>query len=479
MTVKYKALADKIIADIACGQLSMDQRMPSLRKFKILHDVSMTTANNCYQRLVSLGWLRAVAQSGYFISKPFNEYPLPHYPQFSAQATHYTRQTLHKLGSEIEGPFCRAQLSAKLLPQQQLAQCLRRASKKSEDRFFDYPDAQGEGELRHALAHHFSHRHFALDAQQLVITNGCLDAVRSAIEVTTKVGDCVAVSSPCFNGLLTLLQSMKRRIVEISCYQSQLDLQQLTQLLQQQTISACLFSANHINPQGFCLSNEQKKSIADLAHRYRVPVIEDDIYLELSYNNNRQLPIKYWDKQGWVLWCSSISKTISASYRLGWCEPGRYFSDYHAHRRAQYMGVNTMTQLMLQDFIHSGQYAKHLKKLNHQLGLQAQHYQQLLRQHLPKQTQISIAQGGLVIWIQLAGLDSHQLLEKAVKNNTPFRVGSDFTTRDYYKNCLRINIGHAISVTSAHSLQGDHDAMTLKNKLIRLCELISDAIEAH
>jgi len=50
MVARYITISDNIISDIDQGVLLVDQRMPSLRQFTQLYGVSMTTANNCYQR---------------------------------------------------------------------------------------------------------------------------------------------------------------------------------------------------------------------------------------------------------------------------------------------------------------------------------------------------------------------------------------------------------------------------------------------
>jgi len=474
MTARYITLADKIIDDINNDLLCLEQRMPSLRQFTQLHGVSMTTANNCYQHLVELGWLKVKPQTGYFVSQPFNKQTTPSYPRFAAQVAQPNKHD--PLAYALRGPFYTAQLSPQLLPQDVLDRCLRRATQKVGAKIFNYPDYQGELNLREALAEHFSQRHFPLQAERLMITNGCIDAVRSAIEVTTKVGDTIAVSSPCFNGLLNLLQSLGRVVIEIPCYQSQLDLTQLEAHLQAKQVNACLFSANHINPQGFCLSHQQKQKVAELAAQYEVPVIEDDIYLELSYSNSNPLPIKYWDKAGWVLWCGSVSKTIAAGYRIGWCEPGRYITHYLQCRSVQFLGVNTIAQHMLSEFINSGQYSKHLKKLSHTLAQHAVQYHQLLREKLPSKTQISIADGGMVIWLQLENLDSKALLEAALKRGIAFRAGHEFTTLTHYRHCLRLNIGWPIVCHEKHSTEEKNEAMALREKLIQLCGLINENV---
>ena len=226
-------------------------------------------------------------------------------------------------------------------------------------------------------------------------------------------------------------------------------------------------SSNHINPQGLCFSAQQKQQLATLAEKYQTPIIEDDVYLELSHDSTSPLPIKHWDKSGWVLWCGSISKTLSPSYRLGWCEPGRYFAQYLADRRIQNFGVNQVVQNMLFEFIYSGQYKKHLKKVKLALNQNVRDYHKLLCKHLPKNSRISTPQGGLVLWIQVPNLNSHALLQNAIKHQIYFRSGNEFSTLALYNDCLRINIGWSLNTTD-----DKYGAATLYQQLIKLCELI-------
>lgn len=439
--------------------------MPSIRKFSQLHEVSVTTAINCYHRMQELGWLQAKPQSGYYVTQPFGKQNTPEFPKFKSKITQpklTTANTFSRLS-----PFYSAQLAPELIPQNVLNQCFRRAAIKYQKTIHLYPDFQGQKSFRQILAQHFTTQYFPLEANSLVITNGCIDAIRTAIEVTTVEGDAIAITSPCFSGLLELLANMKRKVVEIPCHQGCLDLLQLEEHLAKKEIAACLFSANHINPQGICLSSKQKQHIAELAKQYNVPVIEDDVYLELSHSNLTPLPIKYWDKEGWVLWCSSISKTITPSYRLGWCEPGRYFAQYLNYRSVQSSGVNSPVQNAIHEFIYSGQYLKHLKQLRLKLAQHMLSYHALLKKHLPSNTRISHSQGGSVIWIQMPNLNAQQLLEKTKQQGTYFRCGNEFSSLNLYQDCFRINIGWPINAGSAEeSIENSH-----RKQLIDLCEL--------
>jgi len=454
-----------IIADIDLGRLRVGQRMPAIRKFAQMYGVSKTTTIHCYQNLQELGWLLAKPQSGYFVTQPFGINKTPEFPQFISKISQ--PKSITRIKEAFNSPFYVSLISPELIPLDALNRCTRQGNARNQGLLHLYPEYQGIASLRNVLSQHFSKNYFSIDANKLVITNGCIDAVKTAIEVTTQPGDTIAISSPCFNGLIELLANLKRSVIEIPCCDAKLDLAQLELHLSNKTIKACLFSSNHINPQGICFSAQQKQKLAKLAEKYRIPIIEDDIYLELSHGTTNPLPIKHWDKSGWVLWCGSISKTISPSYRIGWCEPGRFFNQYLTDRSIQHFGVNLTVQSTLFEFIYSGQYSKHLKHLKLKLNQNVRDYHKLLSQYLPKQARISTPQGGLVLWIQVPQLNSQVLLNVAAKEKIYFRAGNEFSTIGLYNDCLRINIGWSINGTSQTPEERERH-----QQLIKLCELI-------
>lgn len=473
MPAKYLLLSKEIISDIELGKLSLGQRMPAIRKFSKIRNISNTTAINCYQNLQELGWLQVKPQSGYFVTQPFGKNKIPEFPLFESKVSLPKRIT--PLIEAMNSPFYISLISPELIPFDVLNRCTKQGSTRNQHLSHLYPDYQGQPNLRHVLSKHFSDNYFSLNANKLTITNGCIDAVKTAIEVTTKPGDAIAISSPCFNGLIELLASLDRKVIEIPCFDAQLDLIQLEQHLKGKSVKACLFNSNHINPQGISFSAQQKQKLAKLAEQYQTPIIEDDIYLELSHSAHNPLPIKHWDNSGWVLWCGSISKTLSPSYRLGWCEPGRFFEQYLLNRSIRNYGVNLVVQNMLYEFIYSGQYAKHLKKLKIKLNQHVRDYHKFLSQNLPKNARISTPQGGLVLWIQITNLNAQALLIEAAKHKVYFRVGNEFSTLDLYKDCLRINIGWAITDIPKSNTANNPNSIRCK-QLATLCHLIVQQI---
>ena len=442
--VRYKTLVQEHIDNIRTGTLVAGQRMPSLRQFCTQHGLSMSTALNCYRALERDGWIVAQPQSGFYVRGEEQADISPAHPQFISRVA--TAASLHRATKTDEfidytGPFGVSQLGPRCLSNEALKKSLKRGLTRSDSQLLGYPDPQGFAPLRQALAKHFSKSGFAFNPDDLVLTSGCIDAVRMALLACTQPGDQVAVSSPCFGGLLQLLAGLNRKIVEIPCTQDGIDLDQLQQLLQDKQLGAGLFSSSHMNPQGTSLTQFQKQRLAELANRYKVPMIEDDVYAELSFDRHMPLPAKQWDNGGYLLWCGSVSKSLAPGLRIGWCLPGRYAEIYTNAYHIENLGLSELAQVGLADYIQSGQYARHLTKVRARLLQHTHSYRTELLTLLPTGTAVSQPSGGMVLWLQVPGLNSEQLQRDALKLGIEVRAGGRFTTRRLYHDCFRLNAG--------------------------------------
>lgn len=435
---RYRQLAEKCIHDIQAGKLTSGDRMLSLRQFAHQHGISVSTAVSCYAELESQGWLMARPQAGFFIADQSHVVPIPTWQPFQSRVT--TPTTLRHRTDIVCGPLGTAHLALDKVTRQSLDRSLRRAMQRASHTLTQYPAPQGEPALLSTLATHFTQAGFPLRGEELVITHGCMDAVKTALQVCTQPGDTVAVSSPCYNGLLDLLSQLSLKIIEIPSCAEGIDLDQFEQHLARGQLQAGLFCTTHMNPQGITLSPAQKQRLASLANHYRVPVIEDDVYLELTHHQPLPLPTAYHDEGGFVLWCGSVSKTLSPSYRLGWCRPGRFFQSYL--KRA--LGVPTLVQCAVADFIESGAYASHLKRTRHLIRQHKAGYLRYLSQHLPSGSRVTQPDGGLVLWIEVPGLDASAVGKAAEQAQLDIRIGPWFTESTRYLNCLRLNIGLAL-----------------------------------
>lgn len=445
MPFKYQQLATRLAAQIDDGQRPPGERLPSVRTLSRQTGVSLNTALRAYEQLERQGRIVAMPQSGFYVAtQPGRALGA----DFSPHATDIGNADLIGAIQRAAGqagwvPFGTAMLAPALLPGQALQRALTRVMRAAPDVAAHYAPAEGEAALRQALAAHCRQDGIDIGADTLWITNGTMAALSLALLAISAEGDSIALPSPCYSGQLQLLAGLKRRVVEIPCTADGFDLDRLEQCLRDRLVRACLISANFHNPLGFQLSSDDKARIAALAARHACPVIEDDTFGECGHGGPRPLPIKHWDRDGQVIWCGSVSKTLAPGYRIGWCAPGRHADAIGQLQRAMMLSVNRPLQLALADFLHSGDYRRHLRRLQPALASQCAALRQAVARHFPPETQISRPGGGYALWLKLpAGCDGMALYHAACTARIGIVPGEAFSARGLYRDCVRLNAGN-------------------------------------
>lgn len=448
MNAKYQQLANRLRHDIQQGRLLAGQRLPSIRQLAQQHGVSLTTAIRSYEWLEAQGDIQATPRSGFFVRPRVDRSTPPHfsdfdphaYPVDNAALITEIRQNAHHPGHI---PLGTVMLAPALLPLASLQQSLLRTARRTPHAAARYGMPGGEASLRQVLCQHFAEDGLALHPDDLLITHGCMPALNLALLAVSQPGDSIAVPSPCYSGQLQLLASLGRQALEIPCDQHGMDLDRLEACLASGQARVALLSACFQNPLGFSLSNADKQRIAAMAQRYRITVIEDDVFGECSHGGPRPLPIKAWDSAGRVIWCGSFSKTLAPGYRIGWCAPGISLDALHSLHLAGMLAVQAPLQLALADFIHRGEYRRHLRRLQPQLASQVDSLRQAVLRHFPEGTAVNQPAGGYALWVQLPKPADGMALYRAARQQAISLVpGSVFSARGLYGECLRLNAGN-------------------------------------
>lgn len=474
MTFQYQRLAEQLSQKIYQHELQPQQKLSSLREFARQQKISLSTAQQCYELLEAKGLIYVKPKSGYFVSSRQYQSPVPESPKFESMPRRVSNLELQNqiqtasIQSHLT-PLGAIQLSPHLIPVDGLRRSLQRALKHCQPEDFLYCNKQGHLQLRQALSDHWREDGIYIAPDDIFISNGCMPALSLLIQQMSREGDSIIVPTPTFNGQLQLLAGLKRKIIEIPADHQGIDPERLEYFMQQGSAKLCLLTANFQNPLGYCLSNQQKQKIAELAQKYQCFVLEDDIYAECSFQKERPLPVRYWDQQGYVIWCGSVSKSLSSAYRVGWFCLGQQLQHLRPALLANNVGVNTPLQLGLADFIYSRAYREHLERLRPALMQQVEQYRAcILEQFQGIPIALSQSSGGYALWMQLpntiTGLELYYRAQQYGINIVP---GEVFGEDQRYQHFLRLNAGHALTDEIRQAIQqlADWVRESLKSKL--------------
>jgi DNA-binding transcriptional MocR family regulator len=446
----YVRIAENLIGQMERGVLRAGDRAPSLRELSRQQRVSVTTALQSYMWLENRGYLEARARSGFFVRQPFaSEIPEPQFEVSSARERSLgVDDIMQDVFSAANDPaaigFGAGCASPDLFPSRRLNLNLRRIIHRDPLHSSRYDFPPGSEQLRRQIARRASDIEPGVSLRDVVITDGALEAVSLGLRAVARPGDAIAVESPTYFGILANIASMGMKIIEIPTHpQEGMDLNELERAIRKHRIKACVTMPNCHNPLGYVLPDKHKRALADLTGRANVAVIEDDVYGDLASDGTRPRTVKSFDKKGLVILCSSFSKTLPPGFRVGWIIAGRFRAEVERLKFVTTVASNSLGQRVVADFLESGGYDRHLKRLRTAIALQVENVRQAIARYFPAGTRISRPAGGHLLWVELPPkTDSLKLYQAALAEHITILPGPVFCCGNRYRNYIRINCGH-------------------------------------
>ena len=150
-----------------------------------------------------------------------------------------------------------------------------------------YTDFRGDPELRQAVIDFYKEEYDMdiVDEEIFIAASGCL-AMYLVLEAIIDDGDEVILQAPFFTPYPQQVELARGIPVELPTYEEedfQINVERLESLITERTKALIINSPS--NPTGNCLTVETMEKIAEIAEKYDLIVISDDIYTAFSYQN--------------------------------------------------------------------------------------------------------------------------------------------------------------------------------------------------
>ncbi|GAB7125812.1 PLP-dependent aminotransferase family protein [Silvimonas sp. JCM 19000] len=439
----YHQLAEEMAQAIAAGLLKPGEKLPSVRKMSSQRQLSLSTVMEAYRELEDRGLIEARPQSGFYV-RPAQSMQIPVLTQPPQTPSKVITQAefwpYHVGGASARVDFSFAVLAPEHYPTQPLQRLLSQVSRHAPEILADYGRPQGDPELRRHIARRSLAWGGQFEADDVIITQGCLEALNLCLRAVTRPGDVVAIESPAYFGLLQILESFNLKALEIPTHpQTGISVEALELATRNGQVQACLLLPNFSNPLGCLMPDDAKRRLVELLDSRNIPLIEDDLYGEFFHHGERPRPAKAFDRSGNVMLCSSFTKTLAPGFRVGWVVAGRWQRELEKLKFINTFSTPAVLQQTIARFLENGGYDHHLRKLRRAVCEQVEHGTAAVRRYFPANTRVTVPEGGFVLWIELPeGIDTMQLLQRCLQEGIAFSPGELFSPSRSYRNCLRI-----------------------------------------
>jgi 2-aminoadipate transaminase len=319
--------------------------------------------------------------------------------------------------------FARGAPSADILPREVVAEAAAAALSKDWEKALSY----GTGIGHPGLCQWVAERHGGLDAGQVMIANGSLEAGWMLFEHLLEPGDRVVVEQPTYDRTLLMLQRLGVELVPVRLQADGLDVAQLEAALAEGPIKLAHVIPNFHNPAGCTLAAAKRTRLVELAAEHGFWIFEDDPYRELPFEGEALESMLSIDSAERVVHASSFSKTVSPGVRVGYLAgPASEIAKLAKRANETYISPNMLAESVVLELCRSGALDRNIEFVKGALRDRRDALVGALGEQLPE-AEFVVPEGGYFLWLDLAeGTDTPALLAEAKGEGVAFVAGPDF-----------------------------------------------------
>ena len=358
---------------ITDGRLKPSTRMPASRVLADDLSVSRNTVVHAYEKLVAEGYLEMRKPVGAFVSNKVvvggavteaqSEERVP-----SVTAVHrHSRLVFQGESHFVISPYDRPVLydfwvgrpDARLFPAK-VWQQIGRQLHETHVGNSTYGHPAGLWELRQAIADHVgAARGIRTTANEVVITHGIQEGLNILSRMFIAEGTPIAVENPCYLGAANVFKSHGARLMATAVDSRGVDVEALPD-----DAAFIYVTPSHQYPTGSTMAPERRMQLQDWAIRSNAYIVEDDYDSDFFYDSAPLPALKSLDKHEQVIYLGTFSKSLGAGLRIGYMIVPSHLASAAISVKALFNNcMPWLTQAVLAEFMHSGAFLHHLRRL--------------------------------------------------------------------------------------------------------------------
>jgi 2-aminoadipate transaminase len=284
--------------------------------------------------------------------------------------------------------------------------------------------------------------------EQVFLTAGAQQGMSLLARLLLETGGKVVTEEIIYTGFQQLLEPFQPEILTVPTdLETGMDVDAVEVILKGGTRPAFIYAIpDGHNPLGVNMLMSKREQLVELACEYGVPIVEDDAYGFLYYEDTSRPPMRALDDE-FVLYVGSFSKILAPALRVGWIiAPEKLMRPLSVIKEASDIDTATLTQRVISAYLDSGNLYPHLANLRREYCSRRDAMHEALLAYFPSEARWSKPESGAFIWVELPdSTDERVLLEYALQQEkVAFIPGHAFNVERHRNrtHSLRLNFTH-------------------------------------
>ncbi len=358
-----RLLHECLRAAIRSGKLAAGTRMPSSRVLANELGIARNTALYAYEQLATEGYVLAERRGTTVASLGAATSPRSAAAGPRRSLSQRALAVKAEQVSPIPSGFAPGVPALDEFPVTVWRRLLDRAWRRLPTALLNYGEPFGDPALREAIANHLrATRGADCSAEQVVITDGTQNSLDLCARALADVGDKAWIENPGYAGALAAFRGAQLKVVGIAQDDEGIAPQDAD--WERHRPRLIYVTPSHQYPTGAIMSLERRLALIDGARRCAALIIEDDYDSEFRHDGPPLSCMQGLAPDTPVIYLGTFSKTMFPALRIGFMVvPASLLENLQPLLARACPRGRSADQLALAEFLHSGQFALHLRRM--------------------------------------------------------------------------------------------------------------------
>lgn len=306
-----------------------------------------------------------------------------------------------------------------------------------------YSTTEGYEPLREKIAERMNRKfQTRVNANNILITCGSQQALDFSGKLFLDEGDIVLCESPTYLAAISALKAYGPRFIEVPTDDNGMVIEELEKILAtQEGVKLIYVIPDFQNPTGRTWSIERRIDFMRVVKKYEIPVVEDNPYGELRFENEIPPSLKSMDTEGLVIFTGTFSKIFCPGLRIGWiAAESKIIEKYVLIKQGADLCTSVRSQMEVATYMDVYDFEAKVQQLITVYRKRRDVMVDMLGKTLPQGVKFTHPQGGLFLWVELPQhVKAMELLKECLQKNVAFVPGDSFFPNGSVENTLRLN----------------------------------------
>lgn len=330
-----------------------------------------------------------------------------------------------------------------VFPVEELKQVAVRVLDEAGGQALQYSTTEGFDPLRRQIAARISAKFAAVFSyENILITTGSQQALDFAGKLFLDEDDVVLCESPTYLAAISAFKAYRPRFVEVPTDENGMIIEELEKILRTtDRVKLIYIIPDFQNPTGRTWSPERRRRFARLIGEFEIPVVEDNPYGELRFEDETPPSVRSFDTKGLVIFVGTFSKIFCPGMRIGWlaADP-RFFERFVLIKQGADLHTSSISQREIAKYLELYDIEAHIAKIVALYRVRRDAMLEAMDALFPAGTKHTSPQGGLFTWVELPEhIKSIELLKRSLELSVAFVPGDSFFPNRVVENTMRLN----------------------------------------